>query len=90
MSHARHRFEFLRRRPISRPGPRAVPGQRDQDDELADTVDGTYGPDVLEFVLAMEAYKKINNRRFPRWSEVYWIFRKLGYRKPCHRKRRKR
>jgi len=37
--------------------------------------------ELLEFVLAVDEYKRKNNRPFPTWSEVYEIIRYLGYRK---------
>ena len=38
-------------------------------------------PDVLEFIEAIDRYKKKHNRPFPSWSEVLYVFRKLGYKK---------
>lgn len=37
--------------------------------------------ELLEFVLAIDEYKRVNNRPFPSWSEVFEIIRYLGYRK---------
>ena len=37
--------------------------------------------ELLEFVLAIDEYKRLNNRPFPTWSEVFEIIRYLGYRK---------
>lgn len=39
------------------------------------------GGELLEFVLAVDEYKRINNRPFPSWSEVFEIIQYLGYRK---------
>jgi hypothetical protein len=39
------------------------------------------GPE-LEFMNAMQAYKKSSGRLFPTWSEVLEVLRDLGYRKP--------
>lgn len=45
------------------------------------------GPDtevtqeVLEFIRALDDYKKEKNRPFPTWSEVLEVIRRLGYRK---------
>lgn len=41
--------------------------------------------DVLEFVLAIDEYKRINSRPFPTWSEVFEVMRYLGYRKVADR-----
>jgi hypothetical protein len=37
--------------------------------------------DLLEFVLAIDEYKRTNKRPFPSWSEVFEVIRYLGYRK---------
>lgn len=37
--------------------------------------------DLLEFVQAIDEYKRINDRPFPSWSEVFEIIHFLGYRK---------
>ncbi len=38
-------------------------------------------PEVLEFIEAIDKYKKKHNRPFPSWSEVLYVFRKLGYKR---------
>ena len=38
-------------------------------------------PDELEFALAMYAFQKKNDRRYPAWSEVLYVLRTLGYSK---------
>lgn len=38
-------------------------------------------PDELEFVHAIEQYRKSNAKTFLSWSEVLCIFKELGYRK---------
>lgn len=38
-------------------------------------------PEVLDFIEAIDKYKKKHNRPFPSWSEVLYVFRKLGYKK---------
>ena len=38
--------------------------------------------DELEFINALNGYKKKHGRPFPTWSEVLHIVRALGYRKP--------
>ena len=37
--------------------------------------------EVLEFIAAIDAYKKKHGRPFPSWSEVLHIVHDLGYRK---------
>jgi hypothetical protein len=38
-------------------------------------------PDVLEFIAAIDAYKRAHDKPFPSWSEILWILRQLGYRR---------
>lgn len=35
--------------------------------------------DVLEFIHAIDAYKRVNQRPFPNWSEILEILKSLGY-----------
>lgn len=35
----------------------------------------------LAFILAMDEYKRVNNRPFPTWTEVLDLLLYLGYRK---------
>ena len=35
--------------------------------------------DVLEFITAVDRYKRVNQRPFPSWSEVLEILKELGY-----------
>ena len=37
--------------------------------------------DLLEFVKAVDEYKRVNNKPFPSWSEVFEVIWYLGYRK---------
>ncbi len=41
--------------------------------------------ELLEFVLAVDEYKRVNNRPFPTWSEVFEVIQHLGYRKVAER-----
>ena len=41
--------------------------------------------ELLEFVLAIDDYKRVNKRPFPSWSEVFEVIRYLGYRKVATR-----
>lgn len=36
-------------------------------------------PDVLEFITAIDEYKRVHQRPFPTWSEVLDIVKGLGY-----------
>jgi hypothetical protein len=37
--------------------------------------------EVLDFIAAIDAYKKEKNRPFPNWSEVLLVLKELGYKK---------
>lgn len=37
--------------------------------------------DALEFIQAIEAFKKAKRRPFPTWGEVLLVLKDLGYRK---------
>ena len=39
------------------------------------------GGELLEFIMAIDEYKRMNNRPFPSWSEVFEVIQYLGYRK---------
>jgi hypothetical protein len=36
-------------------------------------------PEVIEFITAIDDYKRLNRRPFPTWSEVLEILKSLGY-----------
>ncbi|MFN0009756.1 MAG: hypothetical protein ACKVXR_17825 [Planctomycetota bacterium] len=36
-------------------------------------------PDVIEFMTAMDDYKRRHGRPFPNWSEVLQVVKSLGY-----------
>jgi len=37
--------------------------------------------EVLEFIQAIDTYKRLNQRPFPNWSEILEILKELGYEK---------
>ncbi len=37
--------------------------------------------DVIEFVTAIDEYKRVHRRPFPSWSEVLEVLKSLGYRR---------
>lgn len=39
----------------------------------------------FEFVMAVEAYKKVNRRLYPTWTEILEVLHQLGYRKVSRR-----
>ena len=40
-------------------------------------------PEQFLFLKAIDAYKRVNDRPYPTWTEVLEVVRKLGYRKTC-------
>ena len=47
------------------------------------TCERDYSLDEVEFMRAMDEYKRKNGRMFPTWSEVLEVVRSLGYVKPA-------
>lgn len=45
------------------------------------TCERDYSDDEIEFMKAMDLYKRRSGRQFPTWSEVLEVLRHLGYRK---------
>ena len=43
--------------------------------------EGEMTDEQLQFVLAVEAYKKVNKKLFPTWTEVLEVIQQLGYRR---------
>jgi len=43
--------------------------------------EGEISGELMEFVMAIDEYKRVNHRPFPSWSEVFEIIQYLGYRK---------
>ena len=43
--------------------------------------EGEITGELLEFIMAIDEYKRVNERPFPTWSEVFEIIQFLGYRK---------
>ncbi|MBI1347669.1 hypothetical protein GC163_15445 [bacterium] len=46
------------------------------------TCERDYSEDEVEFMKAMDDYKRKSGRMFPTWSEVLEVVRSLGYTKP--------
>ena len=49
--------------------------------------DGQYDAEQLEFLRAMDEFKRVNGRPYPTWCEVLSVLKSLGWRKvegkPC-------
>lgn len=63
---------------------RRGPGRR-RSDMRREAEEGEMSDELLDFVMAISEYKKVNNRPFPTWSEVFEVIRLLGYRKVAER-----
>jgi hypothetical protein len=59
---------------------RRGPGRR-RSDTRREAEEGEMTDELLEFVMAIDDYKRVNHRPFPTWSEVFEVVRYLGYRK---------
>lgn len=59
---------------------RRGPGRRRSDLRRA-AEEGEMSDELLEFVMAVDEYKRTNNKPFPTWSEVFELIKYLGYRK---------
>lgn len=59
---------------------RRGPGRRRPDSRRA-AEEGEMTDEQFEFVLALDEYKRANNRPFPTWTEVLEVIKYLGYRK---------
>lgn len=40
-------------------------------------------PEQFLFLMAIDAFKKANDKTFPAWTDVLEVIRLLGYRKTC-------
>jgi hypothetical protein len=59
---------------------RRGPGRRRSDDRRV-AEEGEMSEEQFEFVMAVEAYKKVNKRLYPTWTEILEVLNQLGYRK---------
>ncbi len=71
------RSKVDRRRGLDR---RRGPGRR-RSDVRRSAEEGEMNDELLEFVMAIDDYKRANDRPFPSWSEIFEIVHYLGYRK---------
>jgi hypothetical protein len=59
---------------------RRGPGRRRQDQRRA-AEEGEMTDEQFQFIMAVDQYKRVNNRPFPTWTEVLDVIHALGYRK---------
>ena len=77
-----HKSASAPRRPHERA--RSHPAPREEAEPEASERRGSTRPDemppeVLEFIQAIDEYKRVHRRPFPSWSEVLEIVKTLGY-----------
>lgn len=63
---------------------RATPRRKVERRRMIDptTCERDYSGEEIEFMRAMDDYKRKSGRMFPTWSEVLEVVRSLGYQKP--------
>ncbi|OQA00363.1 MAG: hypothetical protein BWY69_01744 [Planctomycetes bacterium ADurb.Bin401] len=64
---------------------RRGPGKR-RSDERRSAEEGQMTDEQFEFIMAVDQYKKQNNKPFPSWTEILEVLKAIGYRKvaePC-------
>ena len=59
---------------------RRGPGRR-RSDFMKAAEEGEMTHEQFLFIKAIDAYKRVNDKPFPTWTEVLEVIRKLGYRK---------
>ena len=61
---------------------RRGPGRR-RSDFIKAAEEGEMTSEQFLFIMAIDAYKRVNQKPYPTWTEVLEVIRKLGYRKTC-------
>ncbi|MCE5185222.1 MAG: hypothetical protein LLF76_03755 [Planctomycetaceae bacterium] len=59
---------------------RRGPGHR-RSEERRIAEEGEMNDEQFEFIIAIDQYKRVNQRPFPTWTEVLEVIKALGYRK---------
>ena len=78
----------LDRRSLQEASPTNLERRRGPGRRLSDFVkaaeDGEMTQEQFLFLLAIDAFKRVNGKSFPNWTDVLEVVRKLGYRKTMH------
>lgn len=76
--------EWLNRRATEKATRAAIARQASGRRRFVDptTCERDYSEAEMEFMMAMNDYKKRSGRMFPTWSEVLEVLKSLGYEKP--------
>ncbi len=72
--------------PASTQKPKRSKTKPEQAEPVAERAAGPVNPDsmsaeVIEFITAVDEYKRKRGRPFPSWSEILEVVKQLGYRK---------
>jgi hypothetical protein len=59
---------------------RRGPGRRRSEDRKS-AEEGQMSDEQFEFMMAIDEYKRANQRPFPTWTEVFEVIKALGYRR---------
>lgn len=59
---------------------RRGPGRR-RTDFMKSAEEGELTAEQFQFIMAIDAFKRVNNKTFPSWTDVLEVIRKMGYRK---------
>lgn len=59
---------------------RRGPGRR-RTDFMKSAEEGEMSQEQFLFIMAIDAFKRVNGKTFPTWTDVLEVIRKLGYRK---------
>ena len=59
---------------------RRGPGRRRGDDRKS-AEEGNMSDEQFDFLMAIDHYKRVNDRPFPTWTEVLEVIKAIGYRK---------
>ena len=59
---------------------RRGPGRRRSDDRKS-AEEGNMSDEQFEFLMAIDHYKRVNDRPFPTWTEILEVIKAIGYRK---------
>ncbi len=62
-----------------KPEPREPEAEAEGAERHVSTRPDEMPPEVLEFIQAIDEYKRVHRRPFPTWSEVLEIVKTLGY-----------
>ena len=78
-SQARKHTPAHKHSPERKSAPRAEEEESEAGERRVSARPDEMPPEVLEFIQAIDEYKRVHRRPFPTWSEVLEIVKTLGY-----------